>query len=247
MTAPDRCARLPLAVLRARLLQRLQWHRSLHDAQRDPRNALARLADLRRWQQRRLAAGFAAFLAEPRTRPAAEFFLSDLYGDRDFSGRDRDVARVLPKMAKLLPTRMLVAATDGIELAALSHAFDLRMAAALDRALALAAPIDTAAYAAAYRHVGLPRLRRQQIVLVGRIGGALDQAVRMPALWSLLKMCRVPARLAGLDELQSFLERGFGAFRTLDGAQDFVGRIVAAETAVSRRLFAGDPDPFRAE
>ncbi|MBS0193204.1 MAG: hypothetical protein JSR34_03090 [Proteobacteria bacterium] len=230
--------------MRARVLRRLAWHRDLHDAQREPRNLAPRLPDLRRWQQQRLAAGFAGFLADARTRPAAEFFLSDLYGDRDFSGRDRDVARVLPKMAKLLPTRMLVTATDGIELAALSHAFDLRMAAALDRALPSDTPIDTAAYAAAYRHVGLPHLRRHQIALVGRIGGALDQAVRMPALWSLLKMCRVPARMAGLDALQSFLERGFGAFRTLDGAQDFVGRIVTAETEVSRRLFAGDADPF---
>lgn len=233
------------AMLRARLLQRLQWHRALHDRWREPRNDDPRLGELRRWQQLRLARSFADFLRDPRTRPAAEFFLDDLYGDRDFSGRDRDVARVLPRMAKLLPERMLVTAADGIELAALSHAFDLRMAQWLSRTLPAAAAIDEHAYVAAYRAVGHPRLRRHQIALVACIGGALDHAVRLPALWSLLKMCRVPAKLAGLDALQSFLERGFGAFRHLDGGSDFVARIVAQEGEVSRRLFAGESEPFR--
>lgn len=231
--------------LRARMLRRLVCHRALHDPAIEPRNLDPRLPELRRWQQQRLAASFAAFLADARTRPAAEFFLEDLYGDRDFSGRDRDLARVLPKMAALLPTKMVATAADGIELAAISHALDLRMAQALSASLREGEPIDAAAYAAAYRAVGLPRLRRRQIALVARIGAALDQAVKMPALWSLLKVCRVPAKLAGLDTLQSFLERGFGAFRRLDGAGNFVGRIVAQESEVSRRLLAGDPDPFR--
>lgn len=232
------------SVLRATLLRRLQWHRALHDPVREPRNADPRLPELRRWQQQRLAGSFKEFLADPRTRPAARFFLDDLYGDRDFSGRDRDLARVLPKMSMLLPGKMLVTAADGIELAAISHAFDLRMAAWLSQRLPTAAPIDVPAYARAYRAVGLPRLRARQIALVGRIGGALDQAVRMPALWRLLRMCRVPARLAGLDELQSFLERGLGAFRHMDDAAGFVGRIVAQETQVSRKLFAADMQPF---
>jgi len=232
------------APLRARLLQRLQWHRDLHDRQREPRNADPFLGRLQHWQQQRLARSFAGFLDDARTRPAALFFLEDLYGDRDFSARDRDLARVLPKMAKLLPRRMLVTAADGIELASLSHAFDLRMAAWLAQVLPAAATIDEHTYAAAYRAVGCPRLRRHQIALVARIGEALDHAVQLPALWNLLRMCRVPARLAGLDALQSFLERGFGAFRHLGGGADFVGRIVAQEAEVSRRLFAGEHAPF---
>ncbi|HTA65029.1 MAG TPA: hypothetical protein VK753_05955, partial [Xanthomonadaceae bacterium] len=210
----------------------------------DPRNRDPRLPELRRWQMQRLGKSFASFLADPRTRPAAEFFLSDLYGDHDFSGRDRDVARVLPKMTNILPTKMIVTAADGIELAALSHALDLRMAAALSGALRKRTPIDAANYADAYRLVGLPQLRRRQIGLIDRIGTALDHAVHTPTLWQLLKLSRLPARLAGLDALQAFLERGFGAFRLLGGAGDFVGRIVAQESEVSRRLFAGDPDPF---
>jgi len=87
-------------------------------------------------------------------------------------------------------------------------------------------------------------LRRAQIDLIASIGGALDAAVHAPALWRLLQLSRLPAKLAGLGALQSFLERGFGAFRVLGGADDFVGSIVAQEIEVSRRLFASEPDPF---
>lgn len=232
-------------VLRRRVLRRLQWLKAVQDPVAEPRNRDPRLPELRRWQMERLGRSFAHYLAEPRTRPAAEFFLSDLYGDRDFSGRDRDVARVLPKMMGILPAKMIVTAADGVELHALSHALDLRMAQALSSTLPQTAPIDEAAYAQAYRAVGLPHLRLHQIGLIECIGVALDNAVHTPTLWQLLKLSRLPAKLAGLDALQSFLERGFGAFRVLGGADDFVGGIVDQETAVSRRLFAGEADPFR--
>ena len=116
---------------RQRLLRRLQWQKAINHPVAEPRNQLANLSALRRWQANRLAAGFADFLTDPIQRPAAEFFLSDLYGDRDFSARDRDAAKILPVMSRLLPESLLCAATDAIELAVLSHAFDLRMAEAL--------------------------------------------------------------------------------------------------------------------
>jgi hypothetical protein len=226
------------------VLHRLECQRALHDPVLEPRNRDPRLPELRRWQNQRLAASFAGFLASPRTRPAAEFFLNDLYGDRDFSGRDRDVARILPLMSRILPAQMIATAGDAIALATLSHALDLRMAAAFSRTLRENEPIDATRYADAYRTVGLPRLRREQILLIERIGAALDHAVHTPTLWQLLKLSRLPAKVAGLGALQSFLERGFGAFRVLGGADDFVGSIVTQEVEVSRRLFAADPQPF---
>jgi hypothetical protein len=111
---------------RQRLARRLAWQRAAHDPVRDPRNLLPQLSLLRQWQSRRLAGSFDDFLADARMRPAAEFFLSDLYGDKDFSARDRDAARILPLMARLLPDTLLQRATEAIELAVLSHLLDLR-------------------------------------------------------------------------------------------------------------------------
>ena len=230
--------------LRQRVLHRLACQRALFDPELEPRNRDPRLPELQRWQMRRLAASFQQLLDDPASRPAAEFFLSDLYGDHDFSGRDRDAARILPKMTRILPAHMIATAGDAIALSALSHAFDLRMAAALSRVLPTSQSIDATSYADAYRSVGHRRLRREQIALISRIGSALGAAVHKPALWRLLRMSRLPARLAGLSALQSFLERGFGAFRVLGDADAFVSRIVAQEAEISRRLFACVREPF---
>ena len=230
--------------LRRRLGRRLAWQQAVNDPVREPRNRLSTLSPLRQWQARRLGEGFADFLADPRMRPAAEFFLSDLYGDRDFSARDRDAAKVLPMMSRLLPESLLRAAVDAIELATLSHMLDLRMAEQLARRKDPGAPITIADYGRAYRRRNLRRLRRHQIELVLRVGHALDAAVRKHGVYKLLRAARLPAQLAGLSELQAFLERGFSAFAELGDAREFLAEVAEREQAVSDRLFDGHRRPF---
>lgn len=229
---------------RQRLLRRLQWQKAINNPVTEPRNRLANLSALRRWQSNRLAAGFADFLTDPILRPAAEFFLSDLYGDRDFSARDRDAAKILPIMSRLLPESLLCAATDAIELAVVSHAFDLRMAEALQQRPDPLADIRIEEYVQAYRNVGLPHLRRHQITLILRVGHALDAAVHKHGVAKLLRASKLPAQLAGVSELQQFLQRGFTAFAALGGAEWFLGEIASRESVAMKRLFAGDPQPF---
>lgn len=233
------------SALRKRLAKLLAWQQALNDPASDPRNRLPTLRRLQQWQSKRLTTSFAEMLADPRMQPAATFFLTDLYGDRDFSARDRDAGRILPLMSRLLPESLLRAAADAIELAVLSHAFDLAMADRLARRKKPEGPISEKDYAQAYREVGCPRLRRRQIQLIGRVGADLDAAVKKHGVHRLLKASRIPARLAGLSELQSFLERGFSAFAELGGAEEFLGRIDRQEREVSRRLFAAEADPFR--
>ena len=225
-----------------RLARRLRWHQALHDPARDPRNRLHWLQEVRRWQAARLEHSFEHFLEDPRRRPAAMFFLQDVYGDRDFSRRDADLLKVQPTMRKLMPPWLLATVADGIELAALTHALDLRMAAALRRIAPRRRRLDAALYAQAYRQTGLPRLRARQIALIGRVGAGLADAVQAPGVRQLLRLARVPARIAGVAELQGFLERGFEAFSQLGDAQAFLADIDSTERRISRRLFAGDAD-----
>lgn len=223
----------------------LARHQAVHDPGREPRNHLPWLPEVRRWQAERLEASFDRFLRDPSRRPAAQFFLSDVYNDRDFSRRDADIARVLPMMQRLLPASLLMTLSDAIELGLLTHAFDLRLAGTLEGTTQRRRKLDAPLYAQAYRVSGLPRLRRHQIDLIARVGGGLAGALRAPGVSTLLKLSRGPARAAGLAELQGFLERGFAAFAQLGDARGFIGEIEADEREVSRRLFAGDPDPFR--
>jgi len=227
-----------------RLGKRLHWHQALHDPQREPRNTSRWLPVLRRWQARRLQRSFEHFLHDPQRRAAAVFFLTDVYGDQDFSQRNASVAKVLPMMQRLLPTAVLGMVADGIELGALTHALDLRMAQALQRLAPSRKTVDDALYARAYREVGHVRLRGHQIDLIVRVGDGLCRAVRTPGVATLLRLSRGPARASGLGELQGFLERGFEAFSALDDGLAFVADIEACEREVARRLFASHPDPF---
>jgi hypothetical protein len=224
----------------------LARHQAMHDPDREPRNALRWLPEVRRWQARRLEASFDRFLKDPRRRPAAQFFLSDVYNDRDFSRRDADIARVLPTMQRLLPATMLATLADAIELGVLTHAFDLRMAQVLETSASRRRRLDAGLYAQAYRHAGLPRLRYHQIDLLARVGLGLARALRMPGVAMLLRLSRGPARAAGLAELQGFLERGFAAFSELGDARSFIGEIEADEREVAQGLFEGAPEPFGA-
>lgn len=227
-----------------RLGRRLACHQALHDPRREPRNRLAWLPELRRWQAARLERSFRHFLADPRRRGAAMFFLTDVYGDQDFSRRDASVAKIVPMMQRLLPAAVLETVADAIELGALTHALDLRMAAALETLAPRRKRLDEALYAQAYRQVGRPRLRARQIDLIARLGVGLAKAVKMPGVLTLLKLSRGPAKATGLGDLQGFLERGFAAFSALGDGKSFVRDIEQAEREVSRRLFAGDPAPF---
>lgn len=235
---------MPRSSVSDRLARRLACHQKLHDAVREPRNRLRWLPEVRRWQAARLRRSFAHFLHDPVRRPAAEFFLRDVYGDRDFTRRDADIARVLPMMQRLLPAKLLGTVADAIELGALTHALDLRMAQALNSLAQKRHRLDEELYAKAYRQVGLRRLRAHQIALIGEVGRGFGRALKLPGVAALLAFSRGPARLAGLTELQGFLEHGFGAFETLDDAEAFVGEIERDEREVSARLFAGHDNPF---
>ncbi len=192
---------------------------------------------LKNWQARRLARTHADLLAEPRHGPAARFFLQDLYGAKDFSQRDAELARLVPMLVRLLPESALATIADAIEMDALAERLDLEMATLLREPDPLA--IDEPAYAAAYRRAGTRRERERQIELLATIGQSLDRLVRHPMLGRLLKAMGGPARVAGLSQMHDFLMRGFEAFRAIGGASGFLARIETRERAILEALYAG--------
>jgi hypothetical protein len=199
----------------------------------------ARLEELKRWQAARLARTYADVAAIPRYRAATSFFLDDLYGAKDFSRRDAEMLRIVPTLARTLPASALDSAALAIELEALSEDLDHRLARALD-----AGPIDDTAYARAYRAGSTRPEREHQIALIGAVGVRLDALVEKPLVYRMLKLMRKPAKLAGLEDLQEFLEHGFAAFREMAGADEFLALIARRETEILNRLFSGAPQPF---
>jgi len=142
-------------------------------------------------------------------------------------------------MARILPASAIETAALAIELEALSEDLDRRLARALS-----AGPITEATYADAYRSSSTRGERERQVELIGEVGRRLDALVKKPLVFGTLKLMRRPARLAGLADLQDFLERGFDAFRAMRGAEPFIELVRERETAILNRLFSGAAEPF---
>ncbi|MBB5018977.1 hypothetical protein HNQ59_002275 [Chitinivorax tropicus] len=197
------------------------------------------------WQADRLATSHRDLLNHPRYHAATEYFLCDVYAAKDFSLRDQQIERVHAKLQTLLPRHMVAPLSDALTLNQLSQELDERLARMLFDEMG-ADHIDEANYCAAYRRCDNGELRARQIDLTEKLGQDLDGLIHKPLIKSLLMMSRLPAKLAGLEELQQSLERGFAAFQAMHGAQEFIDLIVARERQFMTRILSGDPHPFAA-
>ena len=220
-----------------RLLEQLDFAADLRaSTAAEPKAARGREL-LRAWQAERLARRHADFLASPCFGATASFFLTDIYGPKDLSRHEAGVRRVIPVMEKVLPVAGLETVADAVELNALSETLDAAMVDALGRQVV---SLDRASYGRAYRAVGRRPDRERQIKLIEHLGRSLDHLTQQPFVGKALSLMRKPAKLAGLSELQDFLERGYAAFLRMGGADEFLDTVITREQTVLQALFSGD-------
>ncbi len=193
---------------------------------------------IKQFQARRFSRTYADILADGHTlaRPA-RFFLDELYGERDFSLRDQQFARIAGALERLLPHDALDTAVALAELHALTEALDHAMALAWRDATAAPA---TQRYVSAWQSAPRPEQRQAQLATVLRLGRELAGLTRKPTLRVLLRMMRGPAAAAGLADLQRFLESGFDHFAGLKSGQvtAFLQLIEQRESALLNALGA---------
>lgn len=235
---------LPTTSDAARLLSHLAQARPGHHQQVATRELAAEIALLRTFQSQRLATTHADLLANPRYRPAAQFFLTDVYAPRDFSQRDADLQRFYEGVSRVLPERAVSILADVVALSNLTNDLDERLARVLLTELGVTDSIAPQQYAAAYRICDNYDERLRQIRLIGDIGRGIERLVRIPFVAVALRLAHAPAVLAGWAELQHYLERGFMAFKHMKGADEFLHTIDRRETAILDRIFAGYEAPF---
>jgi hypothetical protein len=196
----------------------------------------ARVDAVKRFQHQRFSRTYADALAQPRYSAAAQFFLDDLYGPRDFSERDEQFVRIVGPLTRLFPAEIVATVAHLAELHALSEALDGALGAALPTP-----EIDAARYVAGWQAVGRPEQREHQVVLMLSIGHAIDRYTRNPILRHSLRLMRAPAHAAGLAALQGFLEKGFDTFRAMRGADPFLQLVATRERELISLLFTAAP------
>lgn len=195
----------------------------------------ARVHQVKLFQQRRFEATYRDLALLPRYRDAVRFFLLDLYGPLEFRQRDREFARIVPKIEAFFPSAVRSTVLTLVRLHALSEKFDTEMALSITDG-----PLNAAEYVRAWQDVGREARRRDQLKLALALGTALDFHTRHRWLTRTLKLMRAPARAAGLCAMQAFLERGMTAFHGMQGATEFLSIIETRESSLIDALFSGD-------
>ena len=209
------------------------------DAERERRRSDPELGSkveaLKRYQQRRFRHTYNDLLRSVRYAAVTRFFLDKLYGPSDFSRRDAQFARVVP-MVRLFPQEIVETVATLAKLHSLSETLDSEMASHLE-----GNRVDGSSYLRAWQCTARESDRQEQITLTLKLGSCLDHFTRKPLLRRSLRLLRVPARLAGLSEIQQFLEAGFDTFQAMDGARDFIAIVEERERLLAALLFAAGP------
>ena len=195
-------------------------------------NLLTTIRALQVWQCQRLLLSHQTLYQQHNYQPALDFFINELYGARDFSQRDQDIARVAPKMSKLLPDKAMQSLASALHLYALSFELDFAMAKQLQDKV-----INRDTYLEAYRACNNPNDRQQQIHLIEVMGNDLAEAVKIRGISSLLLFSRKPAKLAGVQVLHEFINSGYQAFRKIGHIDNFILPIVHIEQGLKDQMF----------
>ena len=215
-------------------------NRSLRAQFSDDPGLQEELQALQRWQAGRLERTYADLQERERYRPGVEFFLEELYTDKDYLPRDTQLERASPILKRMLPSQAQESMRMAVQLEVLSQELDGEMT----RALGAETAIDGQSYAEAYRQVGRRDDRERQIGFILEAGRDLERLVKLPMIYTLIRMAHGPAHLAGFGALHDFLEDGFRAFRAMGGAEEFLQTIEDRETRIMERIFAEHPQPF---
>ncbi len=190
---------------------------------------------LQHWQCERLLVSHEDLAKQKRYQKAMAFFVEELYGPKDFSQRDADIVRVIPKLARVLPDKAMNAMDDALSLNALSFDLDMAMAQYLKTHFPDQS-INRDSYAEAYRYVGRADARAHQIDIISHLGDQLADVIKIRGIGMLISLSRRPAKLAGLIALHEFLERGFNAFNAIGDVQSFIQPVLTREKALMHSL-----------
>lgn len=198
----------------------------------------------RRWSRRilmqrsaRMFRNYADLRLQSRYASAVDFLIDDLFGPNSLCYRELGLQKAEATMQRILPEGLLKAVAQAVEFSLLTMRLDLQLARVLDAMDAAASVPDDEGMRKALRATDAHEDYRRQVRLVLGIGAEIESIVHKPFVTLGLKMCRQPARVMGLGELQDYLERGVAAFKKMQGSAEFFRTFEQRETAYLRTVF----------
>ncbi len=208
------------------------------------------VSEIKAFQAQRFNGTYSDLLHTPQYQPATQFFLEELYSEKDYSQRDAQFSRIAGTLERMFPKQVVETAVSLAELHSLTEDLDLAMAKSwLNSSVKTTKSSgDIDRYITAWQHVGRRTDRDAQLSGALRVGQELVTLTRTPGLRMALKMMRKPASLAGMAALQHFLESGFDTFAAMgpkkpsksgqpEGPAYFLETVKKREAALIDQLF----------
>ncbi|MFT7409906.1 MAG: hypothetical protein ACI9EX_000486 [Oleispira sp.] len=188
---------------------------------------------LQTWQTNRLLTTHDDLWNSKRFKPVMQFFVDELYGPKDFSDRDIELTSALPNIAKIIPYKGLKSLKTALRLDCLSLQLDIAFAQKLGSGI-----INRSSYFNFYRQSSHQSQREEQIQLLENLSLDLPKVVKVPGISIILMLSRKPAKVAGVESLHAFLEKGFNSFKKIGNVHDFIDPVISRERAMMHALFA---------
>lgn len=180
---------------------------------------------------------YADLRRQERYAAAADFLIDDLFGPNSLCYRELGLKKAEATMLRVLPEGLLKAVGQAVDFSLLTLKLDLKLAEALDTMHPVTGAPDEETVRRAMCATESIQDYRRQIGLVLEIGAEIESIVHKPFVSIGLKMCRQPARVMGLGELQDYLERGVAAFKKMRGSAEFFRAFEQREMAYLRTVF----------
>lgn len=181
------------------------------------------LSNLKQYQQKRLAHTHADYLIDPNTSQAANFFLTDIYGDNDFSNYYKDLDKLIPTMTKTFPAPALEIIVKSLKLNLITEQLDLSMAQKLG------SQFTDEQYWKLYKSKDTLSLRKQQLLSLKEIGDKLISISKLPLISQLLNVMSIPAKKMNVLPLHNFLKNGFNIFKNTKEPEKFLNTLYQRE------------------
>lgn len=190
----------------------LQQVSSARDMARTSLELRQAVTAVKKFQAQRFCATYQDLLMSDLYGQSTNFFLEELYSERDYSKRDAQFGKVASAIEKTFPDAVIATTVKLAQLHSATEALDLQMALLWTKRKENEPSLR---YLAAWRQLSCRQRRLWQLETVLEIGHELGTLTRKRGLRLLLKMMQQPAKVAGLSELQRFLESGFDHFAQL--------------------------------
>lgn len=194
------------------------------------------LNEVQAWQRIRIRHTHKALFEQPNHQLMTEYFLTQLYGGKEFKLLAIQLARLLPKAQKLesvIKESVLETGSMAIEAAVLAIELDLRLAEWL---VAHDLPVTEQTVMLAYSVIDDSEARRIQIKSLKEVCYRTDKYLNSFFLQKAFQLAKSTVYHLNYQLLYDFVEAGFTAMKPLNSVGSFIEPFCARELMIVDQL-----------